>query len=156
MGVSGCGKTTVGTLLANRLNAPFYDADDFHPESNVLKMQQGTSLNDSDRKPWLETLATNIQKWSTEGEAVLACSALKRSYRDMLDSNRDAFWVFLQGGYPAIYQRLQQRTDHYMPPALLQSQFDALEPPTKAFRVSVTRSPEHIVDDILSKYQSYE
>ena len=64
MGVSGCGKTTVGTLLANRLNAPFYDADDFHPESNVLKMQQGTSLNDSDRKPWLETLATNIQNIS--------------------------------------------------------------------------------------------
>ena len=156
MGVSGCGKTTVGSLLAQKLDAPFYDADDFHPEENVQKMRSGNSLNDTDREPWLRLLANRIQTWSEKGEAVLACSALKHRYRNLLDPTRAAFWVYLQGDYDTIVQRLQQRTDHYMPPSLLKSQFDTLEVPENALHLAVTHSPEALVSTIVTQYSLYE
>ena len=154
MGVSGCGKTTVGELLAKELNLPFYDADDFHPEANVKKMESGIPLNDNDRKPWLEELALQIKKWNRNDGAVLACSALKDTYREMLvaDSNRDEVQiVYLKGSKKLIAERLKQRSGHYMPPKLLDSQFEALEEPDDAVIMPINYSPEKISERIIAQ-----
>lgn len=153
MGVSGSGKSTVGQLLGSRLNLPFWDADHFHPDSNVKKMQSGTPLNDEDRKPWLENLNSNIKEWNRKNGAILACSALKKSYRDVLRNglNTDEiFFVFLEGTKLLISKRLKKRTGHYMPPELLDSQFAALEEPVHALTCSIEPDPQEVVDQIIS------
>lgn len=150
MGVSGCGKTTVGKLLAHHKSIPFFDADDFHPEENIRKMQAGIPLNDSEREPWLNILSKKIEEWNETSGAVLACSALKQSYREILQSKSDSVtFIWLDGSYELIESRMLKRKNHYMPPGLLQSQFDALEPPTAAIKVSINQPPESILSDIL-------
>lgn len=151
MGVSGCGKTTTGKLLAEKLDLPFYDADDFHPQKNVDKMKSGLPLTDRDRVPWLEKLATHINKWSASGGAVLACSALKESYRTVLKPKHesDVHFVYLKGSEELIYQRLKSRKGHYMPAELLRSQFSTLEEPKNTCMVSIEKTPENIVEEII-------
>ena len=151
MGVSGCGKTTVGKLLAERLGLPFYDADDFHPIENVEKMKSGEPLNDADRHPWLASLSWEIEKWNMGSGAVLACSALKENYRSILrpKDTEEVHFVYLKGTEELIHNRLKNRKDHYMPPDLLRSQFEALEEPDDALVVSIEKSPEEIVDEIV-------
>ena len=143
MGVSGCGKTTVGRALAERLNATFLDADDFHPGANVAKMRVGTPLNDEDRAPWLATLNRELRTRGDHGEAVvLACSALKKKYRAAITVDLPpARWIFLDGSFELIAARMRERPNHYMPESLLRSQFDALERPEDAVRIAIELSP---------------
>ncbi len=149
MGVSGCGKTTVGKALAQELDCPFYDGDDYHPPDNIAKMAKGLPLNDDDRYPWLAVLHNLIKGHLEKGEtAVLACSALKKKYRDQLRAgNEDVLFVYLHGDFDTIWQRMLSRSGHYMKEDMLQSQFEALETPyeDEAIIVSIDQS----VDDIL-------
>lgn len=157
MGVSGSGKSTVGKLLAERLGLPFYDADDFHPTSNVKKMSSGQPLNDEDRKPWLLTLSNHIQDWNSKKGAVLACSALKQSYRDLLKSKSpDVHFIYLKGSRDLILQRMKIRRNHYMPPELLDSQFETLEEPAKAIIAPIDRAPEAIVNQVHKSMRDIE
>lgn len=145
MGVSGCGKSTIGQALADKLDCPFYDGDDFHPPENVAKMASGWPLNDEDRAPWLARLARLLQEHLDRGEtAVLACSALKRKYRELLRVNDQVQFIFLEGSFDTIWQRMSARKDHYMKAEMLQSQFDALETPTtdEAIIISIDQSIE--------------
>jgi carbohydrate kinase (thermoresistant glucokinase family) len=131
MGVSGSGKTTLGRALARELGAEFLEGDKFHPESNVAKMSRGEPLSDADRWPWLDRLADELASAKSAGRSVvLACSALKRSYRDRLRRGAPGLrLVFLKGDKALIHERMQARTRHFMPPGLLDSQFAALEEP---------------------------
>lgn len=154
MGVSGAGKTVIGRKLADKLDIPFYDADDFHPPRNIEKMESGLPLNDRDRKPWLLKLADKIRRWENEGGAVLACSALKEHYRKLLTSRcpRDCTrFIYLKGDANLIAERLARRSDHFMPGKLLDSQFEALEEPEDALTVSIEQNPEEIIRDIMDK-----
>ena len=154
MGVSGCGKTTIGKMLGEVKNLPFYDADDFHPDENVEKMRNGIPLDDQDRLPWLTILAQNISVWNRSGGAVLACSALKQNYRDILTStsgDRDVQFIYLKGSKELISGRLKKRSGHYMPADLLDSQFNDLEEPEDAATVSVSADPGTILKEILNK-----
>ena len=153
MGVSGCGKSTVGALLAERLALPFYDGDDFHPLRNIEKMAQGIPLTDDDRKPWLMLLAENIKEWQLQGGAILACSALKQSYRDILTSTTSSSvkFVYLKGEQALLASRLSNRVSHFMPETLLKSQLDTLEPPTNAISVLLENTVEEIVFEILEE-----
>lgn len=149
MGVTGSGKTTVGKLLADELGWEFYDADDFHPPGNIEKMKRGIPLDDADRKPWLETLNDLIRNRLEQGEnGVLACSALKASYRDYLLIDEKVRLVYLMGDHELIKGRLNDRTGHYMNPKLLDSQFETLEEPEAGFRIDTSRSPSEIVRSI--------
>jgi len=153
MGVSGCGKTTVGLKLAEKLNLPFFDADDFHPDENVKKMESGIPLNDDDRAPWLEELSRQIKKWNKKKGAVLACSALKKKYRELLKANsgpNEVLFVYLKGSKELILNRLKKRSGHYMPPDLLDSQFADLEEPEDALFIPIYNSPEKISDRIIA------
>lgn len=154
MGVSGCGKTTVGQALADALGATFYDGDDFHPPENIAKMSSGMPLNDSDRQPWLERLRDLISEHVAQGKGiVVACSALKASYRDVLREGNDSLrFVFLDGTFDMIWERMQAREGHYMKAEMLQSQFDALEPPGhgEAIRVDVDQSLDLMMGVILA------
>jgi len=147
-GVTGCGKTTVGKLLAKKLDVAFYDGDQFHPASNVEKMRKGIPLRDEDRIPWLDTLRMNIQTWERNGGAVLACSALNEKYRKILKRGSQPIWVLLEGSRELIQSRLDARTGHFMNPALLDSQFATLEIPTYGFKLPIDLSPEKIVNHI--------
>ncbi len=131
MGVSGCGKSTVGHLLAGRLALPFVEGDDLHSAANVAKMAAGQPLTDEDRVGWLQALSQRLQQAVHQDQGVVvACSALKKAYRDVLRQGAsDVLFVHLQGSTEVLAQRLQQRTAHYMPPTLLQSQLAILEPP---------------------------
>jgi len=154
MGVSGCGKTTIGQLLAQRLGWPFFDGDDFHPAANVDKMSRGIPLDDEDRKGWLDHLADLISEHLRKGESiVLACSALKQSYRDQLclDTEQVKF-VYLKGSYELIRERIQNRPWHYMKPDMLPSQFAILEEPQDALIIGIEQTPGEIVDIILRKF----
>jgi len=149
MGVSGSGKSTVGRLLAERTGASFYDADDFHPRANVEKMRGGLPLTDEDRWPWLKALRTLIVSCLERGErAVLACSALKKEYRDCLRVDGRVKFVYLKGDYSLIEERLKKRKGHFMKKGLLESQFDVLEEPQHALYVEVDATPEEIVETI--------
>jgi len=154
MGVSGCGKSTVGKLLATKLKVSFFDGDDYHPEANVLKMASGLPLNDKDRKGWLQKL-NNIGIEHKPKGAVIACSALKETYRNQLKQNleKQMVFVYLKGNFEEIHARLKERQDHYMPIELLKSQFETLEPPTDAIHVSINHSPNEIVSEVLDKTQ---
>ena len=149
MGVSGSGKTHIGEMLAKVLSLPFYDADDFHPVSNVQKMEQGESLTDADRQPWLQKLANKIQYWNQADGAVLACSALKESYRVTLSQNYTNLtqFVYLKGDPSLIRSRMHKR-DHFFPPHLLDSQFADLEEPRRAVVVDINQAPEAIVKEV--------
>ena len=148
-GVSGCGKTTTGKLLSQRLGLKFYDADDFHSKSNVEKMSNGLPLTDEDRKPWLETLATNLSQWQSEGGAVLACSALKESYRKPLnDSCEDVRWITLRVPEGLLAERVSTR-EHFFDQRLLQSQLEIFEIPYYGCVVNAFGTPDEIVDNII-------
>jgi gluconokinase len=155
MGVSGSGKTTIGTLLAERLGTVFADADDYHPAANKAKMAAGHPLNDEDRQPWLETLHGVLQGWHEAGSGgVLACSALKEKYRATLNGampNGVVHFVLLDGSKEMIAERLAQRQHEYMNPKLLDSQFATLEQPKNALRVVNDREPDVIVTEILEE-----
>ena len=153
MGVSGCGKTTIGQSLSEKLKLPFYDADDFHPVSNIEKMASGNPLNDDDRWPWLDNLGKKIKEWEKNGSAILACSALKESYRKRITTipKKSIHFIFLSGSFNLIKERIISRKNHYFDEHLLQSQFDALEIPKDAFQVSIERSPNQIVSQIIDQ-----
>ena len=156
MGVSGSGKSTIGCDLAARLGWTFEDGDRFHPASNVAKMHAGHPLTDEDRRPWLQAIAGEIDRvCRAGGHVVIACSALKRAYRDLLLHGRaDVRIVFLQGTQALIADRLARRKDHFMPPQLLDSQFKALEPPEpdeKALSVPIDATVETIVENIIRR-----
>jgi gluconokinase len=150
MGVSGSGKSTVGKLLAAELNVPFFDGDDYHLDKNVAKMATGNPLNDNDRKGWLQRLNTLVRENLDTG-AIVACSALKESYRSLLVDGvlEKIRFVYLKGSFEEIQDRMQKRKGHFMPATLLKSQFDTLEPPQKAISVSIKQSPSSIVLEIL-------
>lgn len=158
MGVSGSGKTTIGTVLAKRLGAEFADADDFHSPENKQKMHDGIPLTDEDRAPWLQRLNDVLRDWKEKGQkGVLACSALKASYRDVLASGLNAgepIFVWLDGSPALIAQRLAARKGTYMNPSLLGSQFATLEAPTDAVRVVNDRTPDEVVTEILQKAEN--
>ncbi len=156
MGVSGAGKSTVGEALAARLGWRYEDGDRFHPESNVAKMRAGHPLTDEDRWPWLRAIADEIDRvCQADGHVIIACSALRRAYRDVLIHGRnDVRLVFLDGSERLIGDRLSQRKGHFMPPGLLASQFATLEPPDaaeRAVRVSIDAPVETIVNDVLNQ-----
>jgi gluconokinase len=149
MGVTGSGKTTIGSLLAKKLGWDFADADDFHSAANREKIKHGIPLTDADRMPWLAALHEQIARWITEKRnTVLACSALKESYREDLWTGPEVKFVFLRGTYPQIYQRLLARKGHFADEHILASQFAALEEPSDAVVVDITPAPEQIVDEI--------
>jgi gluconokinase len=150
MGVSGSGKSTIGQLLADSLHWEFADADSFHSPENIEKMRHGIPLNDLDRMPWLLALQQAIQQWLQKNKnMVLACSALKASYRQVLvlDEERVKL-VYLKGAFELIQKRLQTRQDHFMPEELLKSQFNALEEPSGAITVDISDPQEVIVQKI--------
>ncbi len=150
MGVSGCGKSTIGKLLSEELNIPFFDGDDFHPQSNIDKMSNGAPLNDEDRRGWLVTLNELAKKQLQENSCIIVCSALKTSYRAILgtDIQRQAKWVHLTGSFEQIFERLNQRENHFMTSDMLRSQFDTLEQPEDALLVNIGLKPEEIVEKI--------
>jgi gluconokinase len=149
MGVVGAGKTTVGSLLAEHLRWQFADADDFHPAANVEKIRQGIALDDGDRRPWLERLRTTIVQWLAEGRnVVLACSALKRSYRQELDAGPEVRFVYLKGSAKLIAERLRSREGHFAGEQILASQFADLEEPEDAVTADIASTPEQIVTGI--------
>ena len=151
MGVSGCGKTSVGKSLARSLGWDFYDADDFHPPANVAKMANGIPLDDSDRAPWLATLHDLISSsLNADKPGVRACSALKERYRQrLMDGNEGVQLIYLKGSYDLIWSRMEKRTDHYMKPHMLKSQFETLEEPTNALTMGVSMSVDDIVQEIM-------
>lgn len=153
LGVSGSGKSTIAKGLSQSLNIPYYDADDFHPIANINKMSSGQPLNDKDREPWLEELAQNLSVWAEENGAVLACSALKEKYRNLLNSNCEdkIIWVYLKGDYELIKSRMESRKDHFMASQMLKSQFEALEVPEYGIHVDISGSPEAIITSILER-----
>lgn len=152
MGVSGSGKSTIGEMLSEQTRLPFFDADDYHPAANVTKMSSGTPLTDEDRWPWLERLARLLADEESKAGAILACSALKTSYRQLMerDLEEPAQWFFLEGSAELIAQRISARNGHFMPPHLLQSQFDALEVPQDAICISIDQEPDQIIRQIYS------
>ncbi|MEM8930637.1 MAG: gluconokinase [Acidobacteriota bacterium] len=153
MGVSGCGKTTVGTRLARALDWAFLDGDDFHPPENVRKMAAGTPLDDEDRWPWLRAIRAEIdRRVAADQPAVIACSALKAAYREVLGRGASLRWVHLHGTFEQIAERLGRRQGHFMPPELLRSQFETLEAPDEAFVVDVQHPPDTLVDQIVHQF----
>ncbi|MFC3495410.1 gluconokinase [Glycomyces rhizosphaerae] len=153
MGVAGSGKSTVARLLADRLGRPMAEADDFHPEANIAKMRSGTPLTDADREPWLLSLRDWISAHDAEGRGtVVTCSALKRTYRDLLrGATAQVRFVHLSGTPEVIGERLSARSGHFMPPSLLDSQFADLEPlgdDEDGITVDVTAPPEQIADRV--------
>jgi gluconokinase len=161
MGVSGSGKSTIGSLLAGRLQWEFEDGDWFHPAANVEKMHKGVALTDEDRGPWLDSIAAWIDGARGEGRhGVIACSVLKRRYRDVLIGDRtDVRLVYLRGSEELIARRIATRHEHFMPPSLLHSQFVALEEPgpdENPITISIEPRPSEIVAQILSVLQAGE
>ncbi len=151
MGVSGSGKTTVGTLLAQRTGATFFEGDNFHPPENIEKMRRGIPLTDADREKWLHTLRDIITRSLDEGTfTVMACSALKAAYRDLLQGgDARVKFVYLTGPRSVIAERLKARRNHFMPATLLDSQWAALEPPSDALTFSCEKSPNEIVSAVI-------
>lgn len=153
-GVTGCGKSTIGALLAEQTSAGFFDADDFHSEASKAKMKAGIALQDADRWPWLERLADLLRQQLTNGRsAVLACSALKQSYRDVLCVDQEqVHFVCLQGSRQLIAQRLSERHHAFMSSALLDSQIAILEPADQGVVIDVAHDPDTICQQILQQF----
>ena len=152
MGVSSSGKSTVGRLLAKRLGIPFADADDYHPQGNIKKMEAGEALNDEDRYLWLVDLNRAILEAQETG-IVLACSALKEKYRELMREGvkNEFIWAYLDGSYEEILERMRKREDHFMPSSLLISQFETMEVPPYALKISIAHPPETIVEHIVQE-----
>lgn len=150
MGVSGCGKSTIGQLLSQRLKIPFFDGDDFHSQSNIDKMSNGEPLNDQDRYGWLVTLNELAKHQLLNNSCIIVCSALKKTYRELLsaDIKNEVKWIHLVGSFNQILERINRRENHYMSSVLLQSQFDTLESPEHALVVNIKMQPEDIVNEI--------
>ena len=155
MGVTGVGKTTVGQLLAEKTGWPLYDADDYHSAANVEKMRAVIALTDEDRWPWLDRLNALLRTAEARGNSViLACSALKQRYRDRLEQGLGGVrWIYLKGHMELIRSRLNQRKGHYMNPALLQSQFDALELPLDALSIDIGDEPAALAQQVFQALQ---
>lgn len=152
MGVTGAGKTTVGSLLSQQLGWEFIDADDFHPQSNLEKMRRGIPLTDRDRHPWLERLRAEIETRSAVGrDLVLACSALKKDYRTMLAADPGVKFVYLKGSVQEITRRLEARQGHFAGERILPGQFADLEEPEDAIVVDIAGTPQEIAKDIWEK-----
>ncbi len=156
MGVSGCGKTTIADLLSRELGWTYRDGDEFHPKSNVEKMHSGTPLTDEDRWPWLKAIAAWIdEKRQAGAHAIVTCSALKKTYRDILIGPReDVGLIYLKGDEELIARRLARRKDHFMPKGLLRSQFQTLQEPgadEHPITVSIEPTPEEIIVTILAE-----
>ena len=152
MGVSGCGKTSVGVRLSRLLDWPFYDGDDYHPLENVTNMGQGIPLDDADRAPWLANLNDLISEHLSTGQSMLlACSALKEKYRDQLaKGNPGTVFVFLKGDFNLIFKRMRVRSGHYMKAEMLQSQYAALEEPTDALVIDISQDLDRMTKEIIS------
>jgi gluconokinase len=153
MGVSGSGKTVVGELLSQKLGWPFFDGDDFHPKENVDKMAAGIPLDDDDRTPWLLNLHDLIADHLAERKSLLlACSALKQTYRDLLlEGNPNTLFIHLKGDFGLIMSRMQARSGHYMKPEMLYSQFETLEEPTDALTVDIGQNLDRITEEIITQ-----
>jgi gluconokinase len=150
MGTTGAGKTTVGRLLAARLAWNFLDADDFHPQANIEKMKHGIPLTDADRAPWLANIHSRLLQLTSEGKnAVLACSALKQTYRETLSAGLDFRIVYLRGTYEQMRRHILSRHGHFAGEAILAGQFADLEEPQNALALNVTDSPESLVDQAI-------
>jgi len=151
MGPMGCGKTTIGKMLAEKLGWSFYDGDDFHPQKNVEKMRAGIALTDEDRKLWLNTLHTNVQCWLRDKQnSILACSALKQAYRDILGVDQNTVrTVYLKGSYELLRKRIEERQHPYMDKNLLRSQLDTLEEPKDGLTADISATPEIVVRAII-------
>ncbi len=154
MGVSGCGKSTIGKLLAAEFKFSFFDGDDYHPKANVKKMSRGIPLNDVDREDWLKRLNLLAKQYCEKG-AVIACSALKQVYRDnlMKEIEDQIEFVYLEGSKVEILRRLEDRKNHFMPAGLLDSQISTLEIPKNAIAVSIQHAPDKMVQKIIDQYQ---
>ena len=154
MGVSGTGKSTIGKLLAQTLAIPFFDGDDFHSQANIDKMASGQPLNDEDRYGWLSALNQLSIEHQEQG-AVIACSALKSSYREILNQNMDNAlqFIYLEGSFELVKSRMEKRKSHFMPVELLKSQFETLEPPENAIIVSIEHSPQALILQIMNKLE---
>jgi gluconokinase len=149
MGTTGAGKTTIGTMLATQLNWQFADADSFHPPANIEKMSHGIPLNDADRAPWLEAMRKAILEWIAAGKnVVLACSALKRAYREELRPSPEVKIIYLKGDYALFAERIRHRHGHFAGEGILAGQFADLEEPDDAFTIDAAQSPEQIVAGI--------
>jgi 6-phosphogluconate dehydrogenase len=153
MGVSGVGKSTIGNLLSEKLGIPFFDGDDFHPEGNIKKMSAGQALNDDDRQGWLEKINLLAKDALKKRGCIIACSALKESYRNILSFglNDSVTFVFLSGSFEQIKKRIDSRGGHYMRSDLLKSQFDILEEPEVAIKIDINFKPKEIVGIIENK-----
>lgn len=155
MGVSGSGKSTIAGDVARHLGWPMIEGDDLHPPANIAKMSQGMPLDDADRKPWLEAIALRIDGWRQEGlRGIVTCSSLKRAYRDMLRNGQgDVRFVYLEGSYDLLFDRMQRRARHFMPASLLRSQFETLEAPgpEEAITVSIDQPEAAITRDVLKQ-----
>ena len=150
MGVAGVGKTTIGLALSKAGGIPFFDGDDYHSSSNRDKMAAGIALSDEDRTEWLLALQAVIEKALIKGNCILACSALKKAHRSILEKNSNSIhFVYLEGSKNLIEQRLESRKGHYFPTSLLASQLETLEPPENAFTISITQTPSAIVEMIM-------
>jgi gluconokinase len=152
MGVSGSGKTTVGRVLARRLGWSFKDADDLHPQHNIEKMRSGLALTDDDRRPWLEAVRELVERCLAENRnAVIACSALKQAYRELINPDPARVrLVYLKGSREVIAERMARRRGHFFDPGLLQSQLETLEEPTDAIVADISGAPEQIADRIVA------
>jgi gluconokinase len=149
MGTTGAGKTTIGALLATQLNWQFADADAFHPQANIEKMSHGIPLNDADRAPWLAAMRKAILEWIAAGKnVILACSALKRAYRNELRPSPEVKIVYLKGTYAVFAERIRQRHGHFAGEGILAGQFADLEEPEDAITVDAAKFPEEIVAEI--------
>lgn len=157
MGPMGCGKTTVGKILARELDCPFVDGDDFHPDDNVVKMARGVPLSDDDRYPWLRTIRDYMLDMNRQDEScVVACSALKQHYREILGvDQKRIISVFLRGSKLLLQQRIEKRTHPYMSKQLLESQLETLEPPTDGITVDIDAPPDDIVRSIINQLKVY-
>ena len=154
MGVAGCGKSSVGKMLSEELLKPFFDADSFHSPKNIARMKNAETLSSTDRAPWLLSLNQKIREWNKAGGAVLACSALKESYRRILAKGNDVCFIFLDGEKELIAQRVSSRKGHFFSEKLLQPQFDILEKPAYGMKVSIAHSVEEICQEILNRLEN--
>jgi len=156
MGVSGSGKSTVGKLLAEDLNIPFFDGDDLHAKSNIIKMSRGQSLTDEDRFGWLQLLHSLAKKQLEKNSCIIVCSALKKKYRELLskDIQNNTKWIFLQGSFEEITDRINKRTNHFMNSEMLKSQFDILEEPKDAIKIDINLKPKEIIALVKNQLES--